>query len=324
MIYTPDALAALDLKNGWPQSAVPEFVSIQIAESGGDPKSIGYDNAGATVQDTQGADASVPFSSYDTGLAQVNSVHNPNNGPAVYDLNWVQKMQDPNQNTKEALALSGGGTNFSPWSGDNAVRSGNFAVGNQALQDVLSGKTSAVGGTPVGSTASAAGTSSSSAIAGSSTGNTQYANLTGIAGVLQAIDGLLNPGGPSGGLNGIFGLLTGATEADIAKSIEALAIRLFFAAGFAAIAFIGIKTITTGNGKGGGVTIIEGAERRARISNAQTNAATAQQDSARKAAAAQLQYDSAAAQRQHEATQARLTRADQTRRENRARRMANQ
>lgn len=313
MNYSPDALAALDLKNGIPQASVPEFVEIQMAESGGNPIVVDWDSNGGSVGDTTGALPGVPFQSYDTGLAQINSSHDPNYQQGIADTNWIKQMQNPKQNIKEALAISAGGTNFSAWNDDGVPGRGSWPTGQQALNDVLSGKVGAVAGNPTGSTAGQSGTSTSAAPTNTSnqTEPSGGITLTGPAAVLQTLSDLMNPGGIKGGIGG---LLSGSTEASIATNVEAFAIRLFMAAGFLALAYIGVKTMTTGSGSSGPGIIVQAqqkANRREGIDLANRNLSSGE-------ANRQSRESIASADREAAAREARLQRAAATRAQNRA------
>lgn len=168
---------------------------------------------------------------------------------------------------------------------------------------------------PTGATTSQGGgsgatytTSGSSSDEGTPATGLPGQDLSGFAGVLQTINGLLNPVPASNGVIGsITGLFTGSTEASIAQGVEGLAIRLFFAAGFAAIAYIGIKTITgTGGGGSKGASIIEISNKRQGLDLANRNLEAGQSN--REARASQQSEYLAYSERQN-----RLQRGHETR-----------
>ena len=109
-------------KAGWPKKDLPYALGIIGAESGGNPTVVGWDYAGATVQDTSGPQPNSQWSSYDTGLFQINSVHDQNAPGNTYDPTWISSMQDPVQNAKEAYSLFAG-QGLAPWASDAYVQS---------------------------------------------------------------------------------------------------------------------------------------------------------------------------------------------------------
>ena len=134
-------------KAGWPKKDLPYALGIIGAESGGNPTVVGWDYAGATVQDTSGPQPNSQWSSYDTGLFQINSVHDQNAPGNTYDPTWISSMQDPVQNAKEAYSLFAA-QGLAPWSSDAYVQS----IGGPSALSAPGGGASPVS-VPAGSTA---------------------------------------------------------------------------------------------------------------------------------------------------------------------------
>ncbi len=92
---------------GWPQDLIPQALAVIHTESGDQPDVIGWDDNGQTV--AQSPPAGIPpdtqYSSYDTGLFQINSVHDPSGMQNQADPSWIASMQDPLQNAEEAWQI---------------------------------------------------------------------------------------------------------------------------------------------------------------------------------------------------------------------------
>src|SRR5579862_6075017 len=120
---TPEQLAAVDIKAGWPLPQVARIVKIQEDQSGGNANEVGWNWHGQTVYDTIGTvEAPKPWSSYDIGISQIDIVHDPNatvdptTGDYSYDPGYIAQMENPVANAQEALQLYKG-SGWSPWSG---------------------------------------------------------------------------------------------------------------------------------------------------------------------------------------------------------------
>lgn len=131
----PDELAAIDLAVGWPAQDVPRAVATELAESSGNPSIVGWDNNGTTVADTTGSTIpSVPYESYDTGLFQDNSTHDPNAAADVADPGWLAEMENPVANSAEALSIfNAGNGSWGPWDSDVENSGTNPAAAAQLL-----------------------------------------------------------------------------------------------------------------------------------------------------------------------------------------------
>ncbi|MCY1059118.1 hypothetical protein [Nannocystis sp. SCPEA4] len=101
----PELCAQVARDAGFPQSSMVTAVAIGMAESGCKPDATG----------TNPASGSCPHGSRDRGLWQINSCWHPE----VSD----ECAYDPNCNAKEALRISNGGTDWSPWS---AYKNGSY------------------------------------------------------------------------------------------------------------------------------------------------------------------------------------------------------
>ena len=113
---TPDELALLDKLEGFPQADIAQMVAIQLNQSGGVTGKVGWNYDEHTVADTYGALPDTTWSSYDTGLAQIDSASAPE--PAdVYQPGWIKKMQNPLANTEQALSMFES-RHWQPWSID--------------------------------------------------------------------------------------------------------------------------------------------------------------------------------------------------------------
>ena len=150
---------------GGPAAWAPLAAGIALAESSGDPTA-------ANTSDPYGG-------SY--GLWQINGSHDPS---GYADPTWVAQMEQPANNAAEAVALSGGGTDWQPWQQDRLwdqwVSAGRPA---QPSADTVQGWLSAAGVTTGGSTATtgtAPGGSSSSGALGAAAINPNAFDLLGI------------------------------------------------------------------------------------------------------------------------------------------------
>lgn len=133
---TPDDLAIIDLKAGWPAADIAEAVAIEEDQSSGNPTEIGWDNNGKTVADTSGlALPSVPYSSYDTGDFQINSSSDP--GGPLADPAWMTKMEDPVANAQQALSMFNA-RGWEPWQSPSGqlYSPQDLALGQGAIGDV--------------------------------------------------------------------------------------------------------------------------------------------------------------------------------------------
>lgn len=89
MAYSYAQLEALWISQGGNPAAAPTAAAIALAESGGNPNASG-----------DGGDS--------CGLWQIDTAFHPN-----YTCAW---LQDPTNNAKAAIAISGNGANWTPWS----------------------------------------------------------------------------------------------------------------------------------------------------------------------------------------------------------------
>lgn len=174
------------------------------------------------------------YPDYSTGYAVTQ--HTMEQG---FDLPIYNELQNPNA-TESSLQTALAKSN---WTG-----AGQGAPANASYASSVTGVASS--NPSANQSVNSQGTSSSG-----SQGPTY--TLTGLAGLLQDIDKLLNPAGP--GVGTVTSLLTLGT-ADVASSVvgvlETLVVRLMFAAGFMAITYLGVKTLT-GTGGQGVVTILQ-------------------------------------------------------------------
>ena len=237
--YTPDQLAQMDIAAGWPLPDVAQAVAVQLAESGGNPKAY---NA----------------SSGATGLFQDLSSHNPAYGRSPSDTNaqYQQKLYDPTTNIKEALQLFNAG-GWAPWQTDSAIRSGAYdSTGALAVVD-----TGHITQNNFATTPSSAGTNPGVPFSGSGVSAQQTGNLTGVGGLLQQFDTLLNPKGPGVGVvKSILSFGTADLASEIIGLVELLAVRGLFTLGFMGLTYLGIKMLTGGSG-GSVVNIVETQQR---------------------------------------------------------------
>lgn len=151
------------------------------------------------------------------------------------------------------------------------VSGGPNDLGNQDYQDVISALGQApAGGGPSGGTLSPGGT----ILTSTGTNPNPTANLTGIAGLLQNMDKLLNPTGPGG----ITGFLTGGTV----TAVETMAIRGLFTIAFLGLGYIGVKILT--GGRGGSASVIDIVQRSQSNAVHAQNAATNQLNAETRAA----------------------------------------
>lgn len=116
---TPAELAMLDKLEGFPQADIAQMVAIQLNQSGGRTGVVGWNYGGHTVADTYGQEPDTTWSSYDTGLAQIDSASAPE-AADVYQPSWIQKMQNPLANTEQALSMFES-RGWQPWSGDSSL-----------------------------------------------------------------------------------------------------------------------------------------------------------------------------------------------------------
>ena len=272
---SPDRLAQTDINAGWPLPALATIVSIQLAESGGNTNEVGWDNGKqGTVADTTGTGPiqppGTPFTSYDVGISQVNSSHNPNAAANVYDPSFLTAMEDPTQNAKAALKVyQGAGNSFSPWTTYTKGANQPFvSLAQQAVTDINTGVSDPNASVPL---SEAQGNPGSTNVAGQSDTNT---TLTGLAGILQSGDSLLHISGPAapGTLASLnpFGDVANTTE-NIVAGVETLLVRLGFAAAFLVITYLGIKQLT-----GTKSSAIEIVERQQGLSIARGNLAASE------------------------------------------------
>ncbi len=91
----PSQIAQLAANAGFTGAGLSTITAISLAESGGNPGAINYNDPGGSY-----------------GLTQINA--------AAHGSSFAQAALDPQTALNEAFAVSGGGTNFSPWSTYNS------------------------------------------------------------------------------------------------------------------------------------------------------------------------------------------------------------
>lgn len=137
-------LALIDKAAGWPQSDLGQIVAIQLNQSGGDPYEVGWDYQGHTVFDSTGQPPATgqPWSSYDTGISQINSSSMPgataqNNLAGTVNKRWITEMQNPLSNAVQALEMFKA-RGWQPWSGDASLGPNhvNLATGESAASQL--------------------------------------------------------------------------------------------------------------------------------------------------------------------------------------------
>ena len=96
MILSPSQIYSLAQQAGFSGQSATTMTAIVLAESGGDPNNVNTNYV------------SDPGGSY--GLAQINAASHPD------DFSTPGAIYDPLTNLQDAYAISGNGTNFSPWS----------------------------------------------------------------------------------------------------------------------------------------------------------------------------------------------------------------
>jgi len=280
--YTPEQLAQIDIKAGWPLPDVAQAVGVQLAESQGNSNEIGWDNNGQTVADTSGLTAYTgAYSSYDTGLFQINSSSDPSGNPSQFDPNWAKQMETPAQNAKQGLSMFQS-RGWEPWAGDQSISNGLYDATGQNAVNAATGTqvASQFATTPDGTTGlSPTQTVGSGSPPGAIANSPPTRKLTGIGAVLQGLNGLLNPQATTYGyslnpLSDISALAKNAASPWIAL-VETIVVRGGFAVGFGMIAYLGVKTLTgaSGSSSGGVVSIIQTQQRNARAAERTTNEA---------------------------------------------------
>lgn len=151
---SPAQIANVWVSNGGKsdKATVAIAVAVALAESGGDPNNTNHNTDGST----------------DRGLWQINSVHG---AQSTYDLN---------ANAKAAVAISGNGSNWGPWTTYTSGRYKQFA--SQGAQGALA----AAAGPSAASQLAAPAVGAANAIGGaaSSVANTIAAPFNAAAGVL--------------------------------------------------------------------------------------------------------------------------------------------
>ncbi len=285
---TPEQLAKTDIQAGFPLPDVAQIVAIQLNQSGGVSDVVGWDYPdpsapkGVGEVDTHGLgeDTNVPWTSYDTGISQINSGWS-GQGANTYDPTWIKQLEDPLGNAEEALSIFQS-SGWGPWSGDPSLGSSqtNFPAGEAAVNAATGQTINSVwgGDNPKGSGQKANPASTgTSGPTGSTPSSAPESSLSGLGGILQQIDQILNPSGP-----GTLQTITSLGTANIASFLEQWIVRLLFTFGFMGITYLGIKTMTGG---AGGTSIIEIAQRQSRQAQSEARLSLGQQESARKAQA---------------------------------------
>lgn len=229
-VYNRQQLATILQQAGWPSDQIDNAIGVIEAESGGHPMEVGWDYGGKTVADTSGASPTtksgqaIPWSSYDTGLFQINSSNNPSNPTGgAYDTNWISSLQNPVANANEAFQLWSA-SGWAPWANDTYVQS-------HQLADTASGGSGVAGPT------TGQGAGSSSATSGGSTSTIQA------AGFLKWLQNLLNPQFQGANANPLD--LFGAANAlsDSAKVVQLVISRGAFVAIGGILVMGGIATL---------------------------------------------------------------------------------
>lgn len=253
-------------QGGNPQWAAT-MAGISEAESGGNSTAINNDPS---------------TGDYSVGLWQVNyRGHGPgqySSDPTQWPLYNSRVQQygapsdlqgNPASQADAAISLLGTGSGITNWQGDAvgnvAIQSGDKPLSDSEIQSILNGLGK---GSINVSQADSVGSGNSP---GQQDANTK---LTGAAGILQTIDGLLNPQGP--------GLVQNATSlgtAGIATAVQKIVVRGLFTVGFMGLTYLGVKTVTGTGGSSTNVILQAGQYRNRRRSldiqqqNANTNTA---------------------------------------------------
>lgn len=167
--------------------------------------------------------------------------------------------------------------------------SGGVADVNQVLGTASPGNP-APGGSPNSSTTKSGGSTSSA---------TKVTKYTGVAGILQELNDLMNP--PSAGL---VATITSLGTAGLEPAIVSLLTRALFSIGFLGLTYIGIKQLSGGSG----TTVINQIQQGTKNDLAQSRI-----DVSRERIAATQANEQARAQRQSEASAARQKAAETTR-----------
>lgn len=168
-----------------------------------------------------------------------------------------------------ASLLAGNAGN--PIAAENQYQTG--SAGNTSTATEGGGIVAAALGSGPASSGSVASSTSNPSSPSKDLNTTNY-TLTGLAGLLQSMDQLLNPTGP-----GLLTNITSLGSAGIGTVLTMIFARGAFVVASLGIAYIGVKQITGGSGSTTVVDIVQGQQR---IATARINAETAQGEHHRK------------------------------------------